>query len=211
MNEKFIQKALFRLFNSHEFKFTNTYFFKNESDWLSFLSSGFCYECEIKISRSDFKADFKKEKHVIHNVNQSGSKMFIRKTSDDYETNLSWEFCRNFPELIESREYRTNEYVDREFKEVTRIYYKAKVSSGVDFLSHENKMLPNKFFYVVPTGLVRKEEVPEYAGLIYVDELGRSTKIKDGKFLHKDKLDYKKLFTKMYISYERELMEKFKL
>jgi len=47
MTEKTIQKSLFSAFNSHKYKFTNVYFFNNESDWLSFLDSGFCYECEI--------------------------------------------------------------------------------------------------------------------------------------------------------------------
>lgn len=208
MTEKLIQKALFNLFNSHQFKFTNTYFFNNESDWLSFLSSGFCYECEIKISRSDFKADFKKEKHTIHKVNESGNNLFLRKKGRHISTNLSWDFCKEFPELIEATEY--SEY-GRLNGEMTKIRYHAHISSGIEFASHDNKLLPNKFFYVVPTGLISKEEVPEYAGLIYVDELCRCTKVKDGKFLHKDKLDPKKLFTKMYYSYERELYSKLKI
>jgi hypothetical protein len=208
--EKIIQKALFSFFNSHEYKFTNTYFFNNESDFLSFLTSGFCYECEIKISRSDFKADFKKEKHVIHKGNEIGKNLFLRKTYDNIETNLSWEFCRDFPELIESREQTRMQYVDRIYQDVTTVYYKAITSCGVEFVSHDNKQIPNKFFYVVPSGLITKEEVPDYAGLIYVDENLKVTKIKDGKFLHKDKLDVKKLFTKTYYSYERELKNKLK-
>lgn len=210
MTEKLIQKALLRFFDSHIYKFTNTYFFKNESDFLSFLSSGFCYECEVKISRSDFKADFKKEKHTIHKSNEIGNNLFLRKTTDYLSTNLSWEFCKEFPELIISKEYLRNERVNGEYRQVSIISYSAKISSGIEFCSNDNKLLPNKFFYVVPTGLISKEEVPDYAGLIYVDELGRCTKIKDGKFLHKDKLDPKKLFTKMYYSYERELYQKLK-
>lgn len=210
MNEKSIQKALFNLFYSHKFKFTNTYFFKNESDFLSFLPNGYCYECEIKISRSDFKADFKKEKHSVHKGNEIGNKSFIRKTHDLLENTLSWEFCKEFPELIESREHVKNEYVDREIVQTTKTYYHAKVSSGIEFVEHSNKQLPNKFFYVVPDGLISKDEVPEYAGLIYVDEFGRCKKIKDAKFLHKDCLDYKSIFHKMYLSYERELMQKLK-
>jgi len=205
MTEKLIQKALFRAFSSHKYKFTNAYYFNNESDWLSFLDSGFCYECEIKISRSDFKADFKKEKHTIHKTNESGNNLFLRKTDRTISTNLSWEFCKEFPELIESHEY--SEY-DRLNGEITKIRYQAHIASGVSFMQHTNKLLPNKFFYVVPVGLISKEEVPEYAGLIYVDELGRCTKIKDGKFLHKDKLDVKKLFTKCYYAYENQLTQK---
>lgn len=211
MTEKSIQKALLNAFSSHKYKFTNVYYFNNESDWLSWLDSGFCYECEIKISRSDFKADFKKEKHVVHKCNESNGNYFLRKTHDNYETNLSWEFCKNFPELIESREDHRMEYVEREFKNVTRVHLKAKICSGIEFLKHNNTLLPNKFFYVVPTGLIALNEVPDYAGLIYVDEFGNFTKIKDGKFLHKDKLDVKKIFTKTYYAYERELIQKLKL
>jgi hypothetical protein len=205
MTEKLIQKALFRLFNSHEYKFTNTYFFKNESDWLSFLNSGFCYECEIKISRTDFKADFKKEKHSVHQSKSSGKKLFLRKTGRQTTTNVSWNFLREFPELIESWEYSEYGRLDGS---VQKVRYHAHISSGIEFYSNENKLIPNKFFYVVPTGLITAGEVPDYAGLIYVDDLGRCKKIKDGKFLHKDKLDVTRLFTKMYHSYERELISK---
>lgn len=34
----------------------------------------------------------------------------------------------------------------------------------------KNRMRPNRFFYAVPEGLVQPEEVPEYAGLIWVTE-----------------------------------------
>lgn len=204
MNEKFIQKALFNLFYSHIFKFTNTYFFKNESDWLSFLPSGFCYECEIKISRSDFKADFKKEKHTIHKGNNIGKKLFIKKQGVQISRSLSWDFCREFPELIISNEHLIRKYRNNEQEQMIIDFY-AVTSSKIEFASHENNLIPNKFFYAVPSGLISKEEVPDYAGLIYIDEFGKCKKIKDGKFLHKDKLDPKKLFTKMYYSYEREL------
>ena len=42
----------------------NLYVFSNswESDYLSLTKSGYLYEGEVKISKSDFKADFKKEK-----------------------------------------------------------------------------------------------------------------------------------------------------
>jgi len=208
MNEKFIQRALLNYFSSHKYKFINTYFFNNESDWLSFLNSGFCYECEIKISRSDFKADFKKEKHNIHKGNQIGSNLFLRKQGVTVSRNLSWDFCREYPSLIESNEYLSRRF--RNDEEISVIDFHAVISSKIEFASHDNKLLPNKFFYVVPTGLVSKEEVPDYAGLIYVDELGRCAKIKDGKFLHKDKVDPIKLFTKTYYAYEKMIYNKLK-
>lgn len=210
MTEKTIQKALLRKFDSHIYKFCNTYFFKNESDFLSFLSSGFCYEFEIKISRSDFKADFKKERHIIHSSNSSKSKTFLRKTNDHFDRFPSWEYCRLFPELITSREYFSYEGRGENYKQVAKIDFLFQVSSGIDFIPTEKKMIPNKFFYAVPEGMVSINEIPDYAGLIYIDELGRAKKIKDAKFLHKETLDPTILFNKMYQSYSKYLWENLK-
>ena len=70
--------------------------------------------------------------------------------------------------------------------------------------------LPNKFFYAVPKGLISKDEVPDYAGLLYVDENLEVEKIKDGKFIHKDILKPQKLWNKTYYAYQRELASKLK-
>ena len=43
----------------------------------------------------------------------------------------------------------------------------------------------NKFYFVVPEGLILKEEVPEYAGLIYCTKEGYLKVIKNSKLLHK--------------------------
>jgi hypothetical protein len=47
-------------------------------------------------------------------------------------------------------------------------------------------LLPNYFNYVCPRDLIKVEEVPEYAGLIYFDEVGFEV-IKKPKLLHKTK------------------------
>lgn len=46
---------------------------------------------------------------------------------------------------------------------------------------------PNYFFYAVPEGLVRPEEVPLYAGLVWVDRW--ASVVKKAPLLHKDKID----------------------
>lgn len=62
---------------------------------------------------------------------------------------------------------------------------------------------PNKFFYCCPEGLIKPEEVPEYAGLLYVNEFGGIKEVKKAPYLHKDKLDYsKRLITKFYYGYK---------
>ena len=207
MNERKIQKALWNLFHSHVYKFTNVFFFNNESDWLSFLQSGFCYEVEIKISRSDFKADFKKEKHVVHKCNEANSKTFLRKVRENRIYNPSWELCSLYPELIESKEIVGRRY-SRGLEQEVSIELTAITSTEIQFVPKQEKMLPNKFFYAVPKGLISIHEVPDYAGLIYIDENMQTTKVKDGKFLHREKINPQKVFNKMYYSYERELIRK---
>ena len=206
MNEVLIQKALFNKFDSHKYRFTNAFFFENESDFLSFMPNGYCYEVEIKISRSDFKADFKKIKHEIHEKNQSGNRFYIQKQGSSTERNPSWELCKQYPELIEAIE---RQHYSRMSGESRTIELSINTSSRIEFREVKNKHLPNKFFYAVPTGLISKEEVPDYAGLLYVDEKLKVTKIKDGKFIHKDKLDPIRVFNKIYYAYEGLLRQRF--
>lgn len=131
-----------------------------ESDVLKITKSGYAYEFEIKISRGDFKNDFKhkKKKHL----------------------------------LLENKE--------------------------------NNSKMPNYFYYVVPEGLVTEDEVPEYAGLIYVHAtiIGNSRvyyqfqEIKAAPKLHTNKIDENnlKLIDKFYYNYihwkhkhEKDLIE----
>ena len=65
--ESYIQKRLLSGWKStHQYVMENLYVFEWESDFLLKTKSGYWYEAEIKISLSDFKADFKKkEKHQI--------------------------------------------------------------------------------------------------------------------------------------------------
>lgn len=204
MTEKLIQKALLHNFHSHQYKFTNVYYFQNESDWLSFLPSGFCYEVEVKISRADFRKDFAKPRHEIHTKNNAGSKYYVDRNGPEMIHEPSWELCRAFPELIESREYRS--YSRRSSMDMEVSYY-MNLSSKIDIREVKNESLPNKFFYAVPEGLISREEVPDYAGLLYIKPDMTVQKVKDGKFIHKDKLRPEKVFQKTYNSYERKLYE----
>lgn len=195
MNEKIIQRVLFNNFSSHKYKFCNVFYFENESDFLSFMPNGYCYEMEIKISKSDFKADFKKIKHNIHSSNQSGNKYYLQNLGVRRIHNPTWEQCKNFPELIESEE--RNDY-----RGGTSLNIWFSVSSGIEIREVKNKALPNKFFYAVPAGLILKEDIPDYAGLLYINDNLTVTKIKDAKFIHKDVLPVEKIFNKAYAGYE---------
>ena len=66
----------------------------------------------------------------------------------------------------------------------------------------EESFRPNKFFYIVPKGLIKIEEIPKYAGLFYYEPYTGNcglTKVKDAPFIHKDILDFEKaLCSKFY-------------
>ena len=100
-----------------------------EYDVISLNKAGNITEFEVKISRSDFKADKKK----------------------------------------------------RKFK-----YYEQKNFS----------LMPNRFYYACPEGLIQPEEIPSYAGLIYFngEELAI---IKSAPLIHKIKHDIDKIKSKI--------------
>lgn len=79
MTEAQIIRRLFSYFqNGYLWRINNAYIFKYnwESDFFCQSSSGYLIEVEVKISVSDFKADFKKEKHKYLS-GQDNSKKFI--------------------------------------------------------------------------------------------------------------------------------------
>ena len=50
----------------------------------------------------------------------------------------------------------------------------------------EHILIPNRYFFVCKEGLIKPDELPEYAGLIYVDNF-KMAEISPAKLLHKMK------------------------
>jgi len=124
----------------------NWYIRGRECDVLRITKAGVSYEYEIKVSRSDFFADFKKQ-HVHWNGEVSGNKHTKMKAGDR---------C-------------------------------------------------NKFFFVVPFELIKIDECPDYAGLIYFHEnpfdKGQYSKlwvVKPAPMIHKEKLQFNDLSSKLW-------------
>lgn len=111
-----------------------------EFDILGFRKSGFADEFEVKISRSDFKQDFKKTCY------------FERRGTD------------------------------------TRRKHKNRARNKHDCLL-SGDCLPNYFWFVTPKGLIDPDDIPSYAGLIEVSELGIPHFVKSAPRLHSHKLD----------------------
>lgn len=136
--EQSILEILNRDFLSQpKYTINNLYVFSWESDYLALTKSGYWYEVEVKISRSDFKADFKKTKK--------------------------------------------HQTLKRE----------------------NNGKCPNYFYYAVPEGLISVDEVPEYAGLIYITQYGQLKTAKIAPVLHKEKLQLD-LQDKFYYNWKDE-------
>jgi hypothetical protein len=71
-------------------------------------------------------------------------------------------------------------------------------------LKEQSGFIPNKFFYCTPKGLLKLEDIPEYAGLIETDSLCTEN-TKEAPFLHKNKISYhEKLTTKLYRRWRNE-------
>jgi len=193
MKERDIQAALFRAFRTHPYKFTNTYFFKNESDWLSFSSTGYAYDIEVKVSRSDFLADFKKPRHELMKAAIQGKPLALIKG----EVQPWVTFFRYQHQHILLRQIRANDG-----RAVIRTIGRREQTAKTNISFMKTQKVGNRFFFAVPEGLVTPEEVPEYSGLIYVNELGTASKVKDAPLIHKHKHDVKKHFNMVYNHYE---------
>lgn len=207
MDCKQIQRAVEVLFHNHIYQLFNSYIYDWECDYYSRSKSGYDYEVEIKVSRSDFFADFKKEKHklfgailqkkthvilpsfgshgdTIAEVQYAELKRFNKITSNWVDGKWSnW----LTPGEIEQQEHADmlnnyrDYYLQRKTASVmlpaTRIYIKPVANLSV----------PNVFYYAVPEGLIRVDEVPDYAGLIYIDKNHSENAfiVKKAPFIHK--------------------------
>jgi hypothetical protein len=106
----------------------------HECDVLGITKAGYLVEFEIKRSRSDFRADFKKKhKHEC---------------------------------LKEGKGVKRGRGRNK-----GRIWFKTT----------------NRFYYICEDGLIKKSEVPKYAGLMYITKGGTVKTIKTAPLLHKQK------------------------
>lgn len=142
LTEQAIQQRLNHFFASWKYNVDGLYVFRWESDKLIWTKAGYIYEFEIKISRQDFKNDFKhkKEKHII-----------LQGPTDKE---------KYMPGCYEHYGWNKKNYASLED-------YLAQISpKSSDLIANHRK--PNYFYYAVPEGLIQPEEVPEYAGLIWI-------------------------------------------
>lgn len=164
--EESIQKRL-RCFLSPstvKYQMENLEVYGWESDSLIITKSNLVYEFEIKISKADFKNDFKhkERKHKI-----------LDGTYVEHKRIFDW------------LKYK---YIDTE--------------EVIPFDLNKNR--PNYFYYVVPKDLISVDDVPSYAGLIYVSDIYPYLQtVKKAPKIHSDKVNVEdlRLIDKFYYNY----------
>lgn len=154
----------------------NLFVFAWESDLLLITKSDIIYEFEIKISKYDFKNDFKNKttKHAILESCLSGEK-----------------YTPLYYEMLEESKKRGTAVEEAFIKRVEK-YPKSYLT--------ELYRKPNYFYYAVPENLISEDDIPEYAGLIYMMDYWPYFKvIKQAPKIHAQK----------YTAEELNLVEKF--
>lgn len=110
----------------------------SDADIFGITKAGQMYEFEIKVSRSDFLADFKNKTYKHH-------KLLNREAINTY------------------RKWKNGKQTDETYDLIT---------------------LPNRFYFACPLGLINKNELPNYAGLIYIERDNKYIEIKSAPILH---------------------------
>ena len=166
--EEEIQKRLNSFFSPSSvlYSIDGLFIFDWESDKLIKMRSGLIYEFEIKISKADFKNDFKKiDKHVI--------------LEGDYEKHKLIPKGEKLIEDVEERKRNQERYLTDDFVD----WYKNSINTSNHYLV-ENHKRPNFFYYVTPVGMLDESDIPPYAGLIEINDYGTFITVKKAPKLH---------------------------
>ena len=185
LNEKKIQSILGSFIASPKYSVEGLFVFRWESDKLLWTKAWYIYEFEIKISRSDYKNDFKHkaEKHLLLNSK-------IEKPSESVEQNL-------FSNLFKQKQ--------KHYPQITMDQTKQMYGYPDD------TPMPNYFYYAVPEGLLEADEVPPYAGLLYITTYKGTFENDPDKWYHDIKIvrQAPQLHKTKYTDGELNLGEKF--
>lgn len=178
MTERDIQDQLRYLFSTHDYRLCNAYLFSWESDFFAISKSGYSVEVEVKISKADFRKDFT-HKEGKHDL-----------------------FCKRKSLAFISNKYETFGYG---MKDCDGKWFQPKYTMITWTVPCER--LPNKFYYACQEGLIKPDDVPEYAGLIY-SQNHYCTIVKQAPFVHKVKRKFTEVLLSKYYHRSNELFVK---
>lgn len=136
-----------------------------EADFFVQTRALLCIEFEVKVSRSDFLADFKHKplKHLTLKTKKKYGEHKVRQGK-------TWvKEIKEYPNMVPN--------------------------------------IPNYFYYVVPYELIAANEVPEYAGLAYVDKSYQLSIVKKAPKLHTVKHNMEPFLCDKFYYYWQRAME----
>lgn len=220
MDSSVIYEGIYRHFMNYEYKLFNSFVYNWECDFFAMSKSGYFMEVEVKVSRGDYFNDFKKEKHELF------KDFFAKKTHHIYKGGWqSYDRSRLICEYIQPKiefEYDGSDRSNR----VRNLYswrhadHNGKVGwwvndHGRSWVRPEKKQVfaqatninikplsdiqcPNSLYYACPENLIKIEEVPPYAGLIYVQDNHDCILVKKAPYIHKTKQDMTKVLLKKF-------------
>jgi len=180
--ENKVYETLRRSF-THEYVLTNSFIFDWESDYFAVSKSGYLYEIEVKHSKADFVADFKKvAKHKRLELAYNKNAYFLLRKYLEYD----YDYHSPINDITPRRaKARTLEY---EIPKHRLMSNPKLISTSIEI---KPLFVPHRFYYACPTGVIDKKDVPKYAGLFYISDHYTVKMIKQAPFIHKKHLDIK--------------------
>lgn len=189
MNASKIQ-AILRANYDHNYVLENSFIFYWESDYFGITKTGYTWEIEVKVSVSDFRADF--NKNFKHRCLRFNKQKFVSHKSEEVTERV-----------------KSGNKVLKHGRMVDEYIVQGK---GYSNLQYSNNVIPNRFYYAVPVEIAAKVKqlIPKYAGLISIDDKNHIFEVKKAPLLHREKMLDKlkdKLLSKFYWLSERQRKE----
>lgn len=214
MTERDIQKAVRGLLANNDYHLFNQYIFRRnwESDYFSVTKAGLLIEVEVKISRSDFFADFKKRKHLFYQAAWDKKKFIVEnKGPNNWKGDPICKYRIGDLHIGDRWSWRKhcNHWMHTSFM-THRVVTVVAPTTSIRIHEINKQFLPHRFYFAVPKGMIQPDEVPAYAGLIELHESGIADYTKKAPVLHKQPNPpglWKTILDKYYFKH-RELITK---
>lgn len=221
-----IYQGLYRHFHNYEYRLSNTFVYEWESDFFAQSKSSYFVEVEVKVSRGDFFRDFAKPKHnlfkdiragkthhITHQPSQGGEigRVITGELVSQYGEYAKWGSGKhNWRTGLKNGKwgYWVNDYGHCSIQHRERRLFAP--ATYINIRAIENIKCPNQLYFACPDGLIKPEEVPEYAGLLYLQN-GYIEMIKKAPYIHKRKQDMDRVLLKKFYNlwqYKTTLDEK---
>lgn len=220
-----IYTGLYRHFHNYDYRLSNTFVYEWESDFFAQSKSGYFVEVEVKVTRGDFFRDFDKAKHklfkdikagkthhITHQPTQGSEigKVVTGELVTSYGEHAIWGGKHNWRTGYKNGKWGhwVNDYGHCSIKHRERRLFAP--ATYINIRAIENIKCPNQLYFACPENMIKVEEVPDYAGLLYLKD-GFIELIKKAPYIHKRKQDLDKVLLRKFYNlwqYKTTLQDK---